>query len=439
MRPRSGDGTGRARAASARAGRYNSPASGDDPDADRLARPSRSAPGGVAAAGTVPYWLAERRAPLPGRGAPRGAAVDVAVVGGGVTGCSCALALAERGLRVRLLEAREVAGGASGRNGGFALRGAALPYDRARVALGAERARLLWRLSERALDRLAELAGDACRRVGSLRLAADDAEAAELAAEEAALREDGFAVERLDPLPPPLERLYAAGLVHPGDAAIHPARWVRRLAARAAEAGAEIVEGRRVATVDPERLSAGAVVVAVDGLGGELLPELAAVVAPRRGQVLVTEPLRRRLYERPHYARRGYDYWQQLPDGRLVAGGRRDASFETEATAVEETTPLVQELLEDLVAALVGGRPRVTHRWAGIWGETPDLLPLAGRAPGREGVWVAGGYSGHGNVLGLACGELVARAVAGDAPPELALFDPARFVRSERDAGELPE
>ncbi len=143
--------------------------------------------------------------------------------------------------------------------------------------------------------------------------------------------------------------------------------------------------------------------------------------------MLATEPLSERLYERPHYARHGYDYWQQLPDGRLVVGGKRDASIETEQTAVEETTPLVQERLEELVGQLLGRLPRITHRWAGIWGETPDRLPLVGRLPGRDGMWVAGGYSGHGNVLGFACGDLVARAILGEQPAELELFDPARF------------
>jgi glycine/D-amino acid oxidase-like deaminating enzyme len=68
----------------------------------------------------------------------------------------------------------------------------------------------------------------------------------------------------------------------------------------------------------------------------------------------------------------------------------------------------------------------VTDRWAGIWGTTPDRVPLAGRVPGRDHVWVAGGYSGHGNALGLACGDLVARAIVGEQAPELELFDPSR-------------
>jgi len=330
-------------------------------------------------------------------------------------------------MRVRVYDAREVAGGASGRNGGFALAGGAMPYDLARETMGPDRARLLWELTERALDRIELLAGDAFRRVGSVRLAADEAEADRLDAEAAALREDGFAVERLAAVPGALARLYAAAFVHPADGALQPARWVRRLAARAGAAGAEIAEGSPVDLLALERLDATTVVLATDGFTGALDPELADAVWPVRGQMLLTRSLPDRLYDRPHYARDGYDYWQQLPDGRLAVGGRRDVSFATEDTAVEETTSAIQAELEALAAQLAGRPVAITHRWAGIWGQTVDRLPLVGRV--RENVWVAGGYSGHGNVLGFACGDLVARAILGESPPELELFDPARVPR----------
>ncbi len=113
---------------------------------------------------TLSWWLTEPRRPLLAHaldGPP-----DVVVVGGGVTGCSAALRLARGGLRVRLHEAREIAGGASGRNGGFALRGGAMPYDRAREWLGAEQAASYWRATETALDRMAAVAGDALRARG---------------------------------------------------------------------------------------------------------------------------------------------------------------------------------------------------------------------------------------------------------------------------------
>ncbi len=57
-----------------------------------------------------------------------------------------------------------------------------------------------------------------------------------------------------------------------------------------------------------------------------------------------------------------------------------------------------------------------------------DFLPVVGRVPERDDLWVAGGYSGHGNVLGFACGRLVARAILGDLDPLLDLFEPARLL-----------
>jgi gamma-glutamylputrescine oxidase len=372
----------------------------------------------------TPYWLDEPVQTLAG---PRhNGRVDVAVIGGGVTGCSCALTLAASGLRVRLYEARSIASGASGRNGGFALRGGAMHYDVAREQLGPERATAFWRLTEGALDRMAELAGDALRRVGSLRLAADEQERDELRAEHDALLTDGFAVEWVDELPEPLADTYFGATLHPADGALHPGRWIRRLANRAAQAGAELREHERVSTID--ELDADQIVVASDGYPSGLVPELDELVQPTRGQVVTTEPLAELLYGRPHYTRQGFDYWQQLPDGRLVAGGRRDVALEDEFTSEEATTEPVQAALESLVRELVGRVPAITHRWAGIFGTSPDKLPLVGAVPGREGVWVARGYSGHGNVLGLASGDLVAKAILGRREPELELFDPGRLL-----------
>jgi glycine/D-amino acid oxidase-like deaminating enzyme len=162
------------------------------------------------------------------------------------------------------------------------------------------------------------------------------------------------------------------------------------------------------------------------------VPELDAAVRPTRGQVAVTEPLPRLLFECPHYARHGYDYWQQTPDRRLVIGGWRDTSLETEYTSEEATTPAIQERIDAFATELVGRPARVTHRWAGIFGTTEDRLPLVGELPGRPDVWVACGYSGHGNVLGFLCGELVAEAMAGRGrDPLLDLLPPRRALRLE--------
>jgi len=273
-----------------------------------------------------------------------------------------------------------------------------------------------------------EFAGDALRRPGSYRLAADEDERAEIRLEYEALHEDGFEAEWLDDVPGGAAGKFLGAISRARGGAIQPARFVRRLAVLAAAAGAEIREHDTVANL--ETLDADRVLVATDGYGHGLVPEFADLIWPTRGQVIASEPLDRVLYDRPHYARQGFDYWQQLPDGRIVLGGFRDTSILDELTDVEQTTPAIQASLESFLHELAGEEVEVTHRWAGIFGLTQDMLPLVGEVPGRDGrIWVAGGYSGHGNVPGFACGELVADAMLGDtSSPQLELFDPARLA-----------
>ena len=372
---------------------------------------------------TTSYWLAEPAEPLPP--AKVDGPADVAVVGGGITGCSCALALADAGLKVKLFETREIAGGASGRNGGFALRGGAAAYPVLAESIGDDATADLWRWTEHELDALARIAEDAFRPTGSLRLAADEEERDELWEEYEALREAGFAAEWRENLDEPLSR-YPAALFHPPDGVLQPARLVRRIADRAAAAGVEIHEHTHVASL--AEVDAETVVVATDGYPSGLLGELEGLIVPTRGQVIATEPIEEMLFEIPHYGRHGFDYWHQRPDGRIVAGGFRDVSLDTEFTAEEVTTSVVQEALERFVHEHVGRPLRVDYRWAGIFGMVFDFLPVVGRVPDHDAVWIAGGYSGHGNVLGFACGRLVARAILGEVDPKLEIFEPARLL-----------
>ena len=383
---------------------------------------------------TTPYWHDEpydARPPLAGD-----VEVEACVIGAGVGGLSCARRLAQRGIETVLLEAGTVAGGASGRNGGFLIAGTALFHNDAREREGGERAREIYARTLAAQQEIyalvAELdAGDSVGRVGLLRLAVSEEEAAHVREHAAALRADGFPgeiVER-DHLPAALRRSGHVGCLTDNDAAFHPVRWYRTLAAAAEAAGARLFEGSPVRTpvpapdegpVETERgmVRARHVVVAADGALPALVPDYAGRVRARRLHMVATEPLPPTV-DRMVYARWGYEYLQQRPDGRVLAGGFSDVDGDGSYTDSDAGNPVIWDRVESYLRDDLGADARVTHRWAGVAGFSDDLLPYVGEVPGRPRLYVTGGYSGHGNVPGFMCGRDLADEIAGDGPEPL--------------------
>jgi gamma-glutamylputrescine oxidase len=388
---------------------------------------------------TTPLWLDapyEPRRPLEGP-----VEVDVCVIGGGVGGLSCARSLASHGRDVLLLEGRTVAGGASGRNGGFLLAGAAAFHVDARERYGRAAAKTLYAHTLRAQEELYALAeelgaADAVRRVGCLRLAASDEEAVHVLRHIDALHEDGFPAERVEgaDLPPALRRIGRVACLTAHDGALQPARWIRALARAAEQAGARICEGSPVDGPVPApgegelRTPGGSVrarhvVVAADGALPQLVPEYADRIRSRRLHMVATAPLPDRVLDGVVYARWGLEYFQQAPDGRIALGGFGDVDGEASYTAVEEGSPAIWERLADYVHGALGldGVP-VTHRWVGVVGYGDDGRPYVGPVPGRDGLHVLGGYSGTGNLVGYVAGGAVAERIATGRSEHVALF-----------------
>jgi glycine/D-amino acid oxidase-like deaminating enzyme len=377
----------------------------------------------------TPFWL---DAPYEARGPLEGDLdVDACVIGGGVAGLSCARRLAQRGIQTVVLEAGTVAGGASGRNGGFLIAGVATFHNDARERFGIERARAMYARTLEAQQEIVELAaelgaGDALRRVGLLRLAVSEEEADHVRDHAAALKADGFpgeVVERED-LPPALQRIGLVGCLTDHDCALHPARWYRLLAGAAESAGARIYEGTRAVapvpapgegllTIERGSVRARHVVVAADGALPTLVPEYAGRVRSRRLHMVATEPLPPTI-DGMVYARWGYEYLQQRPDGRILAGGFSDVDADDSYTDSDAGSPLIWERVEDYLRDDLGTDARISHRWAGVVGYSDDSLPYVGEVPGRPGLYVSGGYSGVGNVPGFMCGRDIADAIAGE-------------------------
>jgi gamma-glutamylputrescine oxidase len=337
----------------------------------------------------------------------------VCVVGLGGSGLRALAALADLGHRVVGIDAGPVAAGAAGRNGGFLLAGMA-PFHHDLVAtVGRPLALELHRATAREIDRIAAETPAAVRLVGSLRVADSAEELADCEVQHDAMVRDGLPVERYD-------GPAGTGLRFPGDGALQPVARCLALAGRLADRGVALHEAtpaldvrRDEVSVPGGRVRCGAVVVAVDGGLERLLPELRGRVRTARAQMLATAPTSDVRLPCPVYARWGYDYWQQLPDGRVVLGGLRDRFEAEEWWAGGEPLPTtaLQRRLDAVLVERIGVRAPVTHRWAGGIAFTDDRLPVLEEV--RDGVWVAGAYSGTGNVVGALCGEAAARRAVG--------------------------
>ena len=332
---------------------------------------------------------------------------DVCVVGLGGSGLVCAGELVRLGARVVGVDAGRVGGGAAGRNGGFLLAGLALFYHDAVARYGRERALALYRLTLDELDRLELETPTLVTRRGSLRIAESEDELADCAVQLAAMQADALPVERY-------EGPEGVGLLVPGDGTFQPLARCRALATRVAADGARLFERSPVARIDrsgvhTERglVRARQIVVAVDGCLERLLPELSTRVRTARLQMLATEPTTEVRLTRPVYARWGYDYWQQRPDGAIALGGARDIAGESEWTTNATPTPVVQAALERRLREQLGVRAPISHRWAASVGYTADDLPIVSEV--RAGVWAIGGYCGTGNVIGALLGRGIAR------------------------------
>jgi glycine/D-amino acid oxidase-like deaminating enzyme len=410
--------------------------------------------------GSTSLWQAElKETGLSLSSDPLQGEVDtqVAIIGAGITGTATALWLARAGIKVRVLEAHSIAAGASGRNGGFIAYGTTALYASTIQRYGREQAMRFWAFTARNHELLKDfidemqLNGWSCsyRRNGSLKLALNGPELEQVMQSASLLKEDGWEVQVVDrnDLPSRLRNSYFGGTYYPSNGEFDPARFVTGLAWLAQQAGVIFHVESNVTGISAHEdgivlqtpggtVHARTLVLATNAW----LPELGALVGanwlsscifPTRGQVIATEPLSELLFPYPCSADEGYQYWRQLPNGRLIVGGWRNRSFDTELQTYDETpNEAVQQHLDAFVLHTLNlPHVKITNRWAGIMGFTSDSLPLIGRLPGVPNTYIAGGYTGHGNAFAIHGPKLVSELVQGKMNPDAELFDPARFDR----------
>lgn len=347
----------------------------------------------------LPIWDDAPWPSLPSLEGPVSA--EVCVIGLGGSGLSAVRALQARGVSVVAIDAARVADGAAGRNGGLFLAGLAPFYHEVVERIGRLPAARLYERTLAEMDRMEEETPTAIRRVGSLRIAATAEELEDCQRQHAALVADGFPVRR-----------YAGpegdGLLFPTDGVFHPVRRCRALALEAIAHGARLFEGTRAVHVGPGRVETergevrcARVIVAVDGGLDRVLPQLAGRVRTARLQMLATAPVGAARFPRPVYRRWGYDYWQQLEDGRIALGGFRDRAEAEEWTHDRTPSATIQGHAERFLRETLGVAAPITHRWGASVAYTASGLPILEEV--ERGVVAAGAYSGTGNVVGAMC------------------------------------
>jgi gamma-glutamylputrescine oxidase len=350
---------------------------------------------------------------------------DVCVVGGGLAGLTACLELSRRGLKVVLLEAKLIASGASGRNGGFVSNGFALGMEDVVKAVGLDAGRVLYDLSKQGTEYVrAEIAaGDPTIKMGDgWMVAVRHHDKGGLKSYGESLRytynevvEHRSVAETRQHLASPryFESLYFPKAFH-----IHPLRYCLMLAAKARASGAHIFEKSAVQSVEKSgnefvvktaqgEVRARHVVHCVSSTGRDVHKPSGRAVLPVATYIAVTEPLDQKSINTSAAisdTRRAGDYYRLIDGGRILWGGRI-------TTQVTQPARLAERMRGDMLSTYPDlGNPRMDYAWAGLMGYTIHKMPLIGRD--AEGQWFASAFGGHGLNTTAMAGLLLARAIA---------------------------
>ncbi|MCY1401613.1 Gamma-glutamylputrescine oxidoreductase [compost metagenome] len=368
--------------------------------------------------------------------------VDVCVVGGGFSGLNTAIELAERGLRVALLEARKIGWGASGRNGGQLIRGVGHHVEQFAPTIGAEGVRALKLMGLEAVEivrqRIERHAIDCDLTWGYCDLANKPADLQGFAEDAEELRSLGYRHELRLVQPDDMHSVvgsdrYVGGLIDMGSGHLHPLNLALGEAALARQLGVQLFEHSAVTRIDygptvRVHTAGGSVKAATLVLGcnaylNDLNLELGGKVLPAGSYIIATEPLDE---ARAHQLlpqnmavcdqRVALDYYRLSADRRLLFGGACHYSGRDPQDIAAYMRPKMLKVFAQLADV------RIDYQWGGMIGIGANRLPQIGRLKEQPNVYYAQAYSGHGlNATHLA-GRLLAEAISGQHSSGFDLF-----------------
>ncbi|MDE8349498.1 MAG: FAD-binding oxidoreductase [Acidocella sp.] len=376
------------------------------------------------------YYQATQQVVMPAQRLAGDMNVDVAIIGGGITGVSAALHLAERGYKVAVLEAEHIGWGASGRNGGQVLPGFGAGMAKMKQLVGAAGAKNLWDMSVEAVDLLyaqIQRFGIACDpERGYLHAAIKPRQVRELHEAQAELAQLGAPVGQILQGNDLRARLaspkYLAALEDNISGHIHPLNYTLGLAKAAQNAGAMLFSQTKVTKVTPGKtisiatgqhsVSASFLLASGGAYLGDLMAPIAGYIMPVGTYIIATEQradVQALIPRHEAVADLNFvlDYFRRSADDRMLFGGRVSYSTLPPLSLAASMLRRCQQVFPQLHNA------RVEYCWGGNVDITQNRAPHFGKL--ADNILFAHGFSGHGVALTGLAGKLVAEAIAGQA------------------------
>ena len=360
--------------------------------------------------------------------------LDVIVVGSGFTGLSAALTLARAGKSVAVIEANDLASGASSRNGG--LLGPSfhkLGLAGLEKKFGRETADELLKESLRGFNwllKFIETESIECdlKHCGRFRGALKEKHFSKMCqqAESLAAKLD-YPIEIISKSQQHTEvgsDKYHGGVVYTKDASLHPAKLVNQLIERCQDAGVSFVSHAKVrdisqtyagfkVQIEQRCVEASAVLIATNGYTGNLTRPLKKRILPIRSSMIATPPLPKELIDSVSPKQRSHGgtdrlvfYYRTSPDGqRLLFGGRALAY----ADKPDEYYHFLRKNMVSLFPQLQG--VAISHAWSGLVAYSFDHIPHLGL---NNGLYYAMGYCGSGVARANYLGHKIALKMLGE-------------------------